>query len=58
MKEFKKLKDTDKNSLFHSGVNVDPVLKKNILFLVLSMLPYFFVQVFAISFYYIDSCIL
>ena len=39
------MQDKDTKSLFHSGVNVDSILKKNIIFLVLSMLPYFFIQV-------------
>ncbi|KAK8828803.1 hypothetical protein WA577_000282, partial [Blastocystis sp. JDR] len=43
--EFKKLADKDKNSLTQSGIVVEPIVRKNIFFLIFSLLPYFFIQI-------------
>ena len=48
------MEDKDKNSLNRSGINVDPIIKKNVIFLILSMLPYLFVQVISL----LDCCVI
>lgn len=43
--EFQKLSRKDAHSSVRSGINVDPIVRKNILFVLLSMAPYLLVQI-------------
>ena len=43
--EFKKLEDKDRKSLSRSGIVLEPIVKKNVVFIIISLLPYLFMQI-------------